>query len=114
MPLYSQFALSLEVTRLVPFNLITSKITEKILQFARDLQNSGSDILIEEDLLSIFGRCRVAPQMERSFRTLVLKQSSVPLSDGLSLENGAGPTVLRRLTEPRYFATVLQCSMLTW
>ena len=52
--------------------------------------------------------------MERSFRTLVLKQSSVPLSDGLSLENGAGPTVLRSLTEPRYFATVLQCSMLTW
>lgn len=110
----SQFALSLEVSRLLPLNLIASKAAEAVMALARELQSSGSDLVIEEDLLNLFGRCRIAQNMERSFRVIVAKQGSVPLSESISLESGPGPTVLRGLREPSYFAMVLQCSLLTW
>jgi hypothetical protein len=110
----SQFALSLEVSRLVPLNFVASKAAEAIMALARDLQSSGSDLVIEEDLLNMFGRCRIAQNMERSFRVIVAEQGSAPLSESISLESGPGPTVLRGLTQPSYFATVLQCSLLTW
>lgn len=92
MPLSNQFSLSLELTRLVPFGLAT---TDAVMNLARSLQNSGSDVVTEEGLATIFGRCRISPQMATSFCTVVRKRNSSMLDSalGLSLEGGPGPTV---------------------
>ncbi|KAF2189322.1 hypothetical protein K469DRAFT_701956 [Zopfia rhizophila CBS 207.26] len=139
MPMSSQFSLSLELTRLIPLGLtLAEKTYEAAMSLARDLQvslaswditllvslpslflsntncvthqSSGSDIVIEEDLAEVFGRSRIAMNMASSFRTIVAA-SSLPtkLCEGISLCNGPGPTVIRALTQPPYFSTVIQC-----
>ncbi|KAL9118437.1 MAG: hypothetical protein Q9187_005019 [Circinaria calcarea] len=111
-PFSNQFSLSLELTRLIPTGLATSNA---FMSLARSLRNSGSDVVIEEDLAILFGRCRIFPQMATSFRTLVAREDSSLLNTllGLTLEGGPGPTVLRGLTQAPYFAVVIQCSFLT-
>lgn len=110
----TQFALSLELSRLVPLGAIASKT----MALARDLQNSGSDIVVEEDLVEILGKCRIAPEMESSFRAIVAADpSSSKLCEAIILQSGPGPTVLRALKKvPQrslYFSMVIQCSFLT-
>lgn len=80
----------------MPFGLSASNA---IMSLARSLQNSGSDIVIEEDLANIFGRCRISPHREREFRDIVGKNHSSTLSSalGLTLEDGPGPTVSRNV-----------------
>lgn len=63
MPFSSQFALSLEVTRLVPVPLVVNKVYEAIMNLARDLQNSGSNIVIEQDLADVFGRSKISTKI---------------------------------------------------
>lgn len=83
----SQFSLSMELTRLLPLRSATDKATEAVLNFARNLRvseiravkrnqsdhakNTGSDIVVEADLAEFFGRCRIARNMESSFRSVV-------------------------------------------
>ncbi|KAH7350712.1 hypothetical protein BKA65DRAFT_498851 [Rhexocercosporidium sp. MPI-PUGE-AT-0058] len=112
----SQFSLSLELTRLLPLQTVASKATAAIMSLARDLQNSGSDIVIEEDLAEIFGRCRIADNMASSFRSAISKSEPLyNLCAGIELQHGPGPTVIRSLATQQqiYFATVLQCSFLS-
>lgn len=117
MALQNQFTLSLELTNLVPVGFaIAGKTWDAALRFARQLQSSRSDIVIEEDLALKFGRCRIADNLSRSFRTVVEAQNRAePLQlveAGLTLFCGTGPTVVRALTEGRdgpYFAMVVQC-----
>ena len=71
--LTKQFSLSLDLTWLVPLGIAASNA---IMDLARSLKNSGSDIVIEEDLATIFGRFRIAPLMERTFRTVVSKHNA--------------------------------------
>jgi hypothetical protein len=114
MPIPSQFSLSLELTQLFPLGPIASTATQAIISLARELQGSGSDIVIEEDLAGIFSRCRIRPAMESAFRTVVAEGgSSSNLCENLLLRFGPGPTVNRGLTQKRYFPMVLQCSLLT-
>ena len=110
----NQFSLSLELTRLVPVNLAVSKAAEALLGLARNLQNSGSDIVIEEDLANVFARCRISPSLASSFKTVVLKEGTqnIPLEREISLISGPGPTVGRALKETPYLATVVQLSLL--
>ena len=90
------------------------KSSEAVMSLARDLRKSGSDIVIEEDLTYMFGRCRIAQQLESSFRTITNTRISTPLAGGLTLEGGPGPTVLRALKHSSEFATVVQLSLLCW
>ena len=116
MPFSNQFALSLEITRLVPMRLVESKTYETVMSLARDLQNSGSDIVIEEDLADVFGRNRISSKFASSFTT-VIKQSGTtihPLCEGISLVGGVGPTVGRAFKHTPYFSTIVQLSLLTW
>lgn len=78
------------------------------------LQNSGSDIIVEHDMAHLFGRCRIEAQVASSFKTAVSKSASAKLLEGIYLENGPGPTVVRAFSKDQtpYFATVLQCSLL--
>jgi hypothetical protein len=84
------------------------------MRLARDLQNSGSDIVIEEDLADVFGRCKISGTMASSFKTVVNKSGTAHmLCEGIALQTGPGPTVVRALQSVPYFATVIQCSFLT-
>lgn len=114
MPLDSQFSLSLELTRLLPLGGVVNEGGRNLLNFARELQKSGSDIVVEDDLVQIFGPNRVESRFESSFRTAVRQTHVEPLSGFLDimLEWGAGPTVRRSLQNPRYFSTVVQLSLL--
>ena len=78
-------------------------------------QGSGSDIVIEEDLAAMFGRSLIEPRMASTFRTVIAKNASTKLCDGISLEAGPGPTTLRALSKNQtpYFSMVIQCSLLT-
>ena len=110
MPL-SQFQLSLELTNLIPFG------ARDIVNFARALQRSGSDLVAEHDLVQIFGRNRLEERFESTFKTVVRDSSQHSLvSQALDivLEAGAGPSLQRALKDREHFATIVQLSMLTW
>ena len=111
MPLSSQFQLSLELTNLIPFG------ASNIVNFARALQRSGSDLVAEEDLVQIFGRNRLEERFESTFKTLVRdssQQTILSQAIDIVIEGGAGPTVQRALKHREHFATIVQLSMLTW
>lgn len=114
MPFATQFALSLEVTRLVPLALTAANnAAQAVMNLARDLQNSGSDIVVEEDLANVFGRSRIAPQLASSFKTMILEhQETTPLAERFFIQSGPGPTVTRALKHPPYFSMVVQLSLL--
>ena len=67
MPFDSQFSLSLELTKLIPFGPLANATGRGILQLARDLKKTGSDILVEEDLADVFGRNRIDSRFASSF-----------------------------------------------
>lgn len=82
---------------------------------ARDLFHSGSDIVVEEDLVNVFGRNKISPALASSFKNVVAKSNSnVSLWGGITLQGGPGPTTLRALRETPYFALVIQLSLLVW
>lgn len=111
----SQFALSLEVTRLVPLALAAgNSAAAAVMKLARDLQDSGSDLITEEDLAEVFGRSRIEPQLASSFKTVVVQARNTPVCEGIILQSGPGPTVSRALGHPPYFSTVVQLSLLSW
>ncbi|KAI4124307.1 MAG: hypothetical protein LQ347_005788 [Umbilicaria vellea] len=111
----NQFALSLELTRLLPISWATNKATEAFMSRARDLLHSGSDIVVEEDLANVFGRNKISPTLSSSFKNIVAKSNSnVSLWEGITLQGGPGPTTLRALRETPYFAMVVQLSLLVW
>lgn len=113
MPGYVGFQIALELTNLIPREVVSAGIT-RVVNFARDLKNSGSDIVVEEDLAEIFGRGRISKDLEEKFKAKVRIQKFTPLSHGseVVLADGAGPTVLRALRDSRYLATVVTLSML--
>ena len=113
MPGYVGFQIALELTNLVPREVVTTGFTQ-LLDFARDLRKSGSNIVVEEDLAEIFGRGRISGDLETKFKSQVRIQKFTPLSHGseVGLAEGPGPTMLRALHESKYFATVVTLSML--
>ena len=112
----TQFALSLELARLLPaIGQATNSAADAIMRRARDLRHSGSDIVVEEDLANVFGRCRISLTLSSSFKTVITKSTSnVPLVERITLQGGPGPTVIRALQETPYFAMVVQLSLLVW
>lgn len=116
MAMSSQFSLSVELTKLLPFGPLARLAGKGLIELLREVQGSGSDLVTEEDLSLIFGRNRIDPNFERTFRTAVRHSVIHQVHDiaELVLEAGAGPTVRRSLKEPVYFSTVLQVSLLTW
>lgn len=116
MPFSTRFALNTELTRLLPpIGWAVSKAASAFLSRARDLSHSGSDIVVEEDLVNGFGRCRISAALTSSFKTVVSQSTSnVPLLESILLQEGPGPTVIRAFQESPYFAMVVQLSLLVW
>ncbi|KAL8823647.1 MAG: hypothetical protein Q9191_005671 [Dirinaria sp. TL-2023a] len=112
----SQFSLSVELTKLIPLGPLASIAGKSIVQFIRELQASGSDIVTEEGLAEVFGRNRIDSRFESTFRTAVRQSAIHHVADiaELVIEGGPGPTVRRSLKDPIYFRTIVQLSLLTW
>lgn len=116
MAMSSQFSLSLELTKLVPFGSLVNAAGHGLVRLLREIQASGSDFITEEDLAQVFGRNRLEPLFASTFRTAV-KRSVIHQITGIAeliIEGGAGPTVRRSLNEDGYFAMVVQLSLLTY
>ena len=109
----SQFELSVELSRVSSLRKPNS-----IVQMARELQKSGSDLLAEEDLVVIFGRNKLSETFENGFKEVIRtsRTQSTVLSKWLPiiLEAGPGPTLRRAMQEREYLAMVVQLSMLCW
>ena len=116
MPLQSQFSLSLELTKLLPLGSAIDAGRQAVVNLARELQKSGSDLVVEQDLAQIFGRNSITARFESSFRTAVKESKTKQLSSYLDivLESGAGPTVRRSLQNRFFFSMVVQLSLLSW
>ena len=113
MALASQFALSLELTNLVPMGIAAVGKAWDLMTTARDLRGSGSDIVVEEDMANLLGRCFVERNLASTFRNIVARgEQEKSICAGIALFSGPGPTLLRALTqssENPYFAMVVQC-----
>ena len=116
MALSTGFQLSLELAQVFPIREGIESAVGHILQYARDLRKSGSDILVEEDLAAVFGRGKIAVKIDGEFRDAVKEAKIKPLhpTSLMTLKSGPGPTMVHAFQNPRYFATVIQLSLLGW
>ena len=116
MPFESQFSLSLELAKILPVRQIVNAGVEQIISLVRDLKRDGSDFLVEEDLANIFGRGRIEPSLEQSFRKVVRIGSVQPLSvdSPIVLDSKPGATIRRALKDQFYMSSVIQLSFLMW
>lgn len=71
MAMGSQFSLSLELTKLVPFGSLFNTAGHGLVRLLREIQASGSDFITEQDLAEVFGRNRLEPRFASTFRTAV-------------------------------------------
>ncbi|KAL8718401.1 MAG: hypothetical protein Q9225_004459 [Loekoesia sp. 1 TL-2023] len=116
MPFNAGFQLSLELAKAFPIRSIAESAGSKLLEYARDLRKSGSDIVVEADLAEVFGRGKIVHEIEQKFREVVKKQSVTFFRDSceISLDSGAGPTLLHRFRNNQHFSTIIQLSFLGW
>ena len=116
MSLSAGFQLSLELSKVFPIRAGAEVAVKQILQYARDLRNSGSDIVVEEDLAEVLGRGMIDQDMEDKFKETTKIASSTALhpESEVRLVSGPGPTMIRALRERKYFSTVIQLSFLAW
>ena len=115
----ANFQLAVELTNLFPVREIASQAYHRILGFARDLKRSGSDFVVEEDLAATFGRGQIDQEMEKRFKTDILRDTHVhPLhrNSEVCLDTRPGPTINRAVTDPDryYMSTIVQLSLLGW
>ena len=88
----------------------------KLIDYARVLRKSGSDIVVEADLAEVFGRGKIEHEIEQKFREVVKVQNFTFLRNGceVSLDSGAGPTILNALRDPWHISIIIQLSFLSW
>jgi hypothetical protein len=119
-PFNTQYTLSVELTRLQPIRLLSDKIGTAALSLLRLFQDSGSDVMAENDLARIFECHRIDGNMANIFRSAIvcpqnpLWASLHHLYEKVWLDNKPGPTVMRALKQQEYFPMVIECSFLAW
>ncbi|OAP65588.1 hypothetical protein AYL99_01560 [Fonsecaea erecta] len=113
---YAGFQLALELSSVFPVKELTTSAFTALLNMARELRNSGSDIVVEADLASVFGRAQVSLELEAAFKAKVHISTVTPLHEGseIQLQNGPGPTVIRAFQDSKYFATIVTLSALSF
>ncbi|KAK6439359.1 hypothetical protein LTR95_004426 [Oleoguttula sp. CCFEE 5521] len=115
MPFTSQFSLSVETTKLIPMSRVVTATANEVLNYA-PLQNSGSDVVTEEDLTKLLGKVLIESTFANSFKTRINAKSRIKtLAGSIMLHAGAGPTVLAVFKSNNLsgsFAMVVQCSFL--
>ncbi|MCJ1285368.1 hypothetical protein MMC26_004708 [Xylographa opegraphella] len=119
MSVSTQFQLGLELTKIFPIREVAGSVYNKVMNYARDLRKTGSDLVVEEDLAAIFGRGRLEASLELKFREEVLKDMDfIPIQHGseIGVDTRPGPTLNRALREKDryYLSAVVQLSLLGW
>ena len=116
MSVSTQFALSVELSKILPIRSAIIYTAGSLLDLIRALKRSGSDFLVEEDLASIFGQLKIEPSLEDKFRGVVRNASFTPIypQSPIGLDAGPGPTVRRALKDHYYMSSVIQLSFLMW
>ena len=116
MPFNAGIQISFELAKAFPIRSMVENGGSRLLKLARDLRMSGSDIVVEADLAEVFGRGKIIHEMEESFREVVKIQKFTYLRNDceVSLDSGAGPTILYALRSNQHFSTVIQLSLLGW
>ena len=111
MPFTTGLQISLELAKAFPISSVTEFIGSKFLQYARDLRVSGSDIVVEADLTEVFGRGKIVHELEQEFRKVVKVQRFTSVRDGceISLDSGAGPTILHSFRHNPHFQPLFSC-----
>ncbi|KAF2463375.1 uncharacterized protein BDR25DRAFT_362916 [Lindgomyces ingoldianus] len=116
--------LSVELTRLFE-PLVTGAATNAlsdVVSWAKSVRKAGSDVTVEMDLATVFGRGRIEPALEESFQEAVVKPFTITRihrgneHDNLELSTGAGHTLTWK-QNPMYrelFSSVIQLSFLGW
>lgn len=106
---------SLELPKLVGVSPESaSKLGSAMVKLARDLQQAGSDLVIEEDLRGLFERFNLDERFAENFKERVRAVMKFEkLSDvlPLTIRGGPGPSVQRALQNPQYLSMVLHLSM---
>ena len=113
----TQFSIGLELTKIFPLREIAGTTFSTVMNYARELRRTGSDLVVEEDLAAIFGRGRLEASLEKKFREEVLKNVGLtPYQGAISLDSRPGPTLKRALKEKDryYLSAVVQLSLLGW
>ena len=111
----SQFSLTLELSTVIPAAGILGLASGKVIyQAAKALQQSGSDLLVEEELASIFRQNRIEAGLEAKFKHLVSAPPDSALERMLSVAlQTNGPTLLRGLRDSAYLPMLIQISLLS-
>lgn len=116
------FQISVELTQLFPVRTAVEYLArcsvERVLGFARELKNSNSDILVEADLVAVFGRVWVDEKIARQFKSDVIKnRARIIIPDTpLELSIGAGPTLeygFSKDADRGALSTIIQLSLLS-
>ena len=112
----SQFSVSVELTKLIPFVPLVKLASQGALTLVRSLSKTGSDLVIEHDLAAMFGRLRIEEHFARTFKTAVTVSKIHPIAAGLEivLQAGAGPTVVHAVQQAPFFSMLVQLSALLW
>ena len=89
------FQLSVELSKVFPIATAVQSAGAMVLDLARNLRRSGSDLVVEEDLVSVFGRAKIVSEVESTFKKTVSIQTFTPLNYGFDvrLDSGSGPTM---------------------
>jgi hypothetical protein len=116
MPIPFAAQLSIEVTQIAPVKDLVVGGAKLLYDTARNLRKSGSDLLVEVDLASIFGRGKVDYKLQTHFKDVVTLGSLVPLhaNSPIMLDSTPGPTTQRAIKNTFYLSTVIQLSFLSW
>ena len=104
------FQFGLEVTKVLPVKEAAENVTTRLLNIARNLRKSGSDLVVEEDLAELLGRAHLEPAFEKEFRNDVKAQNTqeLPGVAKVFLAQGASPTVLNALQDKRSLSALAQ------
>ncbi|MCJ1333436.1 hypothetical protein MMC10_010135 [Thelotrema lepadinum] len=114
MSINSNFQLSLELTKVFPIGAIIQSIGSKIWQLAIDLRKSDSDIVVEVELASLFGRGKIQSELALASRNVVQLGNIVPLhgKSDIVLDSTPGASLRNVLENPYFYSTVIQISLL--
>ena len=115
-PISPSFQLSFELTKAFPVGRVIQSIGSKIWQLALDLRKSNSDIVVEAELASLFGRGKIQSELAVTFKSVVHLGDIVPLhsKSDIALDSTPGATLRNALDNPYFFSTVVQLSFFGW
>ena len=96
-----------------------SQAASNVIAWVRGARQNGSDVIVELDTASMFGRGQIEPVLERAFDTAVMKLvqfTRFGADQKLALSTGAGATLTWK-QNPFYrelYSSIVQLSFLGW